>query len=485
MGCGLQAPQKKAAAQQNQQQPPSNLRDSTKLLGKMGFEVQAPLDAPVTGALTATFTAPVTDNASAAETAGTAQVTVGGVERSLSSQAILHAYDATDLTYVVLYDANAPDFYVVIAAHAADLTDGAVLPLNNEGATAIVVDETGGSGQLSQGGTLTVVHADLQAGGTLEASLSTDLVDVTLDAWPENLLPLTEDGTPAERAVVTGQGSFTAIYTTGRPDAPGGTSTVTVDIVGLPSVATSVASAFPMDDNQPITAILLQDPAGAQRGLVIAVPTASLTAGAQITLGSLEAGAWIFEEDGTQVAVAAGVLNVTAASLTEGGEISGSVTLSGNGYVFRCGEGSCGEPDDPVVNTCEFDAAAAQSFAPAGAAIEEAQDGLPPPYGRILWLLDADSTHGLAVLLQQDDVVEDGIEISLAPADIGGRPLPIGIWFAEGCDNPWEVTEGQLTVAPNDGTSLTGTAVFTVAGVSHTVEFSVGVETAPSGVPAE
>lgn len=487
LGCGVPARQHERAPEETRATPPTNIRDTTKILGNMGFTVQAVQDAPVTGALAASFDAPVTNDVTPAENTGTAQVSVDGNARSLRSQTILHAYADSDLTYVVLFDDAAPDFYVVIAAHAADLVDGAALPLDGERATAIVVDESSGTGRLAQGGSFSVTHAQAVEGGVIQGSVTTELVDVTLDAWPENLLPLTEDGQPTERAAVTGQGSFSAVFSTSREPQSGGASDVSVDIAGIASITTSAASAFPIDDTQPLTAIMLQDPSQPSRGLVIAVPTASLVDGAHITLGSLSAGAWIFLEDGTQVGAATGTLDIQSASLVEGGTVNGSITLSGNGYVMRCPDGNCGEPvDEEPVPECTADGSALLTFVPAGAAFETAEGGLPPPFDRILWLMDEAQTSGIAVLLRDDENLADGADLALGTVDVGGRPMSNAVWFEEACQAGLEITSGALALDPvtTETQRLTGSLTVAVGAETRTIAVDAAlstIEPGPSG----
>ncbi len=437
------------------------------LLSTLGFALTDDGDASTpAGDLQASFDAPVVGVDDELAAYGSAHVAFDDSARDVASAGVINAIDGSDLTYAVLFDPDVPWRYVVVAAHAADLVEGAELPLDNDSAAALVVDEETGSGYLTDGGTLRVTSASLSSGGRLVAELTGGLVEVTLDEWPQGLFPFTDDGSELSTAPASGSGTFDAAWSE-RGEAAGAAS-FTIEVDGFGAFAADQASAMPMDDVS--TAIVLASSADPSTIVVALADTADLVAGAELSFDGFSTGAWLLAEDGTQVALTEGTLAITAASLADGGAVTGSLTVSGEGYVLPPdeypaeGEGE-GEEDCTGIDTLASDFAPVTAYVDGGFGPGELPDG----YDRVLTLTDGgDGMFGL--LLAESVDLAFAAPYAFASVDYEGRAWPAAALGLATCSQMVEVERGTLTAASAGG-RLTGALEYVAGGATRTVTF--------------
>lgn len=438
------------------------------LMHTLGFALtdDGDLSTPA-GDLTASFDAPVVGIDDPLEQYGTAHVAFDDSARDVASATVIDAIEGSDLAYAVLFDPDVPWRYVVVAAHAAALVDGAELALDNDSAAALVVDEETGSGYLTDGGTLHVTSASLASGGRLVAELSGGLVEVSLDAWPQNLFPFTEDGSELEMAAAAGSGTFTALWSE-RGEAMGGAS-FSIDVAGFGAFSADQASAMPLDDVS--TAIVLASSVDPSTIVVALADTADLVAGASLAFDGFSTGAWLLAEDGSQVAFTEGSLTIDAAALIEGGTVAGSLTVSGEGYVLPPdqypseGEGEGEGEDCTGIDTLASDFLPTTAYVDGGFGPGELPDG----YDRVLTLTDgSNAMFGLLLPASVDLAV--AAPYAFAMVDYQGRAWPAAALGLATCSQMIDVDSGTLTAATVDG-RLSGTLEYSVAGAPRSVPF--------------
>lgn len=445
-------------------------RGGASVLSSMGFGLVDDGDAATSsGALTATFSAPVVGADGTLADLGTAHVNFTdsageNVVRDIASATIVDAYPEGDIVYAVLFEQDAPWRYVVIAAHGAALQDGAVLALDGENAAALVVDEETGSGYLSSSGSLAIASASLIAGGVLTASIDVDLVEVGLDAWPESLFPFSNDGQPSEQAPASGAGSFDAPL-----DGSAGTANVTVAVDGFAPFVGTVATLQPAD--QATSIIVVTDGLG-RRAFAIFIENAALVAGTTVSLGGYTAGAALFEEDGTQLAFVDGTLTLDAVD----GHIAGSVNVVGDAWVIPAENGG-GFEGEGESEDCTGIEALASTFAPAQVYVEEGipADEMPAGYDKALTFTDGGNGM-LGVLVESSVDLHVGGATAFTVVDYGGRPFPSAVLGLATCSQFLEIDSGSLDADIDDATGrMTGSLSYEVNGVSRTIALDVAV----------
>ncbi|HEY4222917.1 MAG TPA: hypothetical protein VGO62_16280, partial [Myxococcota bacterium] len=391
---------------------------------------------------------------------------------------------------------NEPWRYVLVAAHAPDLVAGADVALDGNNAAALVVDENTGSGYLSQGGSLHVDSADLSVGGSLAGSLSTALVEVGLDTWPESLFPFTDSGDATTQANGTGAGTFNAIYSADGSSAPG-TASITVSVDGFPDFTGTTATVQPVDDTD--SAILISDDSDRQL-FAIFLDNSAFTAGT-ISLAGYAAGAELLEEDGTTIAFTAGSLTLTDATLSEGGAVNGSFSVDGSAYVIPADQGgggtiSCGSdadcgPGGVCINAecgyagegegepedCTGIDTLASTFTPAQVYIQTAtpEDEMPAGYDRVLTFTDA-SDGMLGLIVSSDVDFHAGTPYSFGTVDFQGSSFPAAILGLATCSEPDSIDSGTLTATIDDaGTTMSGTLSYSIGGSERDLSFTASV----------
>lgn len=436
------------------------------LMRTLGFALtdDGDLSTPA-GDLLASFDAPVVGVYDSLEQYGTAHVAFDDSARDVASATVINAIDGSDLAYAVLFDPDVPWRYVVVAAHAGDLIAGAELLLDNDSAAALVVDEETGSGYLTDGGTLHVTSADLHSGGRLVAELSGGLVEVSLDSWPQDLFPFTEDGSELATASASGSGSFEAVWSE-RGEAAGSAS-FSIDVAGFGAFAADQASALPLDEVS--TAIVLASSADPSTVVVALADTADLIAGASLSFDGFSTGAWLLADDGSQVAFTEGTLAITAASLLEGGMVSGTLSISGEGYVLPAedypSEGEGEGEDCSGIDTLADDFAPVTAYLDGGFGPGELPDG----YDRMLTLTDGgNGMFGLLLSASVDFAAPAPYAFSVV--DYQGRAWPAAALGLATCSQMIEVEGGTLTASVSNG-RLAGTLDYGVAGVTRSVTF--------------
>jgi len=459
------------AREQTSAQP--DTRAAQSLINRAGFALDEtpPADAPSAGTLTASFRAPVVvDDGSAP---GTGSVTLDGTVAPVESLAVVEQVEEEGILYIILQNPQAPDRAVVVAARSIRVDAGTTLQLNNDDATALVVDGTTGEARLAVSGTFTVTQANLAVGGVVEASISANLVAVSLASWPQHLLPLTQDGEALERAAVAAAGSFVAPV--GEDGAVTmGTANIPVTVDGIFSFTLVHAQFMPAARDLAENPLLILADADQSHLVLVEIPADALVAGADVALGTLTANAWIMDQQ-TQVVVAAGSLHVDG--YVDGVELSGSVTLSADGYVFRCESGDCGGEEEPPPPSCGADTVQSlvEGFvADAAGILQDANAGFPPGYNAMIYLWDSARDGGMAVLVPDTVNLAAGGQWSLAPTEVEGRPLEIGMIYAGSCDGVVPVESGTITVQPTSGGRLVAQLEYTASGVTR----SLGVDAA-------
>jgi hypothetical protein len=448
------------------------------VLSTLGFALENDGDpATPAGDLTATFDAPVVDlvtnSAATLDAYGTAHVAFDDGARDLASAAVLGAVSDTDVAYAVLFDADAPWRYVVVAAHAADLSSGAALALDNDQAAAIVVDELDGSAYVTTDGTLTITSASLEQGGRLVASVSGGLAEVTLESWPQNLFPFSDDDMEGETVTATGDGSFSAVWSE-RGDG-GGSANFVLNVDGLTPFAADGAYAMPLESGS--TAIVLTTASDPNRILVVAANNSALLADATIAFDGFASGAWLLEADGSQVAFTTGSLIITSATVEEGGTIEGSLHIDGVGYAMGAdefpGEGE-GEGEGEWQQDCTGLDTLASDFVPAFAYIDGnyADDDLPPGFDRVLYFMNDAEDAAFGLLLAVDVDLSASQPYLFSTLDLEGTPYPTAMMALVTCDDSIVVDSGSLSVS-SIGEQLTGVLDATVSGAAHNWTFDV------------
>ncbi|MCC7072720.1 MAG: hypothetical protein IT383_15430 [Deltaproteobacteria bacterium] len=437
------------------------------LLTTLGFALTDDGDVGTpAGDLSASFDAPVVGVDDALEAYGSAHVAFDDSARDVASATVVDAIEGSDLAYAVLFDPDLPWRYVVVAAHAADLVDGAELALDNESAAALVVDEETGSGYLTDGGTLHVTSASLASGGRLVAELSGGLVEVTLEEWPQNLFPFTEDGSELDQAAAAGSGSFDAAWSE-RGEAAGAAA-FTLEVEGFGTFTADQASSMPLDELS--TAIVLASSADPSTIVVALADTADLLPGAALSFDGFSTGAWLLLEDGTQVAFTEGTLAISAASLVEGGSVAGSLSVSGEGYVLPAddypseGEGE-GEEDCSGIDTLASDFAPTTAYVDGGFGPGE----LPAGYDRVLTLTDGGNGMFGLLLAESVDLAVSS-PYAFTTVDYEGRAWPAAMLGLATCSEAIDVEGGTLTASIAGG-RLAGTLEFTSSGASRAMAF--------------
>lgn len=438
------------------------------LLHTLGFALTDDGDASTpAGDLNATFDAPVVGVDDDLSAYGTAHVAFDDAARDLASAVVTDAVAGTDITYALLFDPDVPWRYVVVAAHQAALVDGAVLPFDNEAAAALVVDEETGSGYLADSGALTVTSASIASGGRLIAELSGSLHEVSLEEWPQNLFPFTEDGSELATVTAAGSGSFDALWSE-RGEASGSAS-FTLEMAGLGSFTADQAFAMPLDDVS--TAIVLASAADSENVVVALADTAALAAGATLSFDGFSTGAWFLAADGSQVAFTEGTLTITSAELVDGGHVVGTLTIAGDGYVLPADEWS-GEGEGEGEDCTGIDTLAS-GFAPASVYLEGGfgPGELPDGYDRMLTF--ADDGAGLLGLLVATDVdFASATPYSFASVDYQGRPWPAAVLGIATCSQMIEIESGTLTASLAAG-RMTGELQYVVDGQARTLAIDV------------
>jgi hypothetical protein len=437
----------------------------------MGFQLGERATPPVpAGQAQASFDAPVVDGDAPDAGYGTARLAVDGVTAEQEAVTVTGAFPGTDLVYVLLFDDDAPGTLVLVATRTPLVTPGAVLPLDNQQAAALVVDELTGACRVVVDGSVTLAGADLAPGGHVVGIMEGSLAQVTLEAWPEGLFPFTTSGDPAPRATVTGGGTFTAPVLTGEEGEQPmlGAADVPVEVEGYTAFRATAAYAYNLQPEQDLTVVVLL-PEVQEVALVLALSTNALVQGATTALGGNDANAWVVFADGTQVAVTAGSVSLTGARES----VAGSVVLSGQGIVLTCEEPGCGA-EEPVPAECERAEEALGSFQPSEATLAYAgpSDGLPPGYGRAVMLYDVATGWALVSLLADGVALTHGTTLDLA-AQVAGQPA--AFVFHGTCSVGFTLDRGTLTLDPlqDDDARLSGTLLFHAAGTSRQTGFDV------------
>lgn len=453
--------------------PEGSIDAQGRLLHTLGFALTDDGDASTpAGSVNASFDAPVVDMDDALADYGSAHVAFDDGERELASATVIGAIEGSDVTYALLFDADVPWRYVVVAAHAAALVDGAVLTLDNESAAALVVDEETGSGYLADSGTLTVVSAALVSGGHLSASVSGTLHEVSLEEWPQNLFPFTEDGSELETVSATGSGAFEALWSERGEQA--GTAAFTLDIAGIGAFSADQAYAMPLDELS--TAVVLASSADPENIVVALADTASLMAGATLAFDGFSTGAWYLAADGSQVAFTEGTLSITAASLVEGGLVSGTLSIDGDGYVLPADEWT-GEGEGEGEEDCTGIESLAASFSPSSVYLESGfgPGELPEGYDRMLTF--ADEGMGMLGLLVAADVdFSVATPYTFGLVDYEGRQWPAAVLGLATCSQMLEVESGTLEAHIVDG-QMSGQLSYVAEGQSRTLALDLAVVT--------
>ena len=444
------------------------------LLHTLGFALTDDGDVSTpAGDLTAVFDAPVVGIDDPLEQYGTAHVAFDDAERDVASAAVTGAVDGSDIVYALLFDPDLPWRYVVVAAHGSALVAGAVLPLDNDSAAALVVDEETGSGYLTDGGTFSVTSVSLASGGTLVGQVSGGLVEVSLDAWPQNLFPFTEDGSELQTVAAVGTGSFDAVWSE-RGEATG-TVSFSIDVASYGTFVADQASAMPLDDTS--TAIVLASSADPDHFVVALADTADLVAGATLSFDGFSTGAWLLAADGSQVAFTEGSLAITAASLVDGGTVSGTLTVSGEGYVLPADEWSGEGEGEGEGEDCTGIETLASAFVPATAYVDSgfSPGEMPAGYDRVVTFTDGgQGMMGLLVAADVDFAV--AAPYTFGTVDYDGRPWPAAALGLATCSQMIEVESGTLNASIATG-RMAGTLDYSVAGVSRSVSFDVALVT--------
>lgn len=456
-------------------------------------EVQQP-----SGTLQVAFSAPVGPLSAPPGVAGAAQVTREGVTTEWRALALVEDTSTPPLVYAVFEDPAAPAQQLVVAARLADVVAGSSLVLDGTQAALVLINDETGEASMGLSGALTVQDASLVAGGTLSAALDVTLTPVTLEQWPEALFPLTYDGTPTERAAATAAGAFDLVYETSGREAPPGTASITSTVEGFAPFSADQSFGGSTGDGYAQLYFLSSD--GSQRAVVVVLEESLLAAG-EVALGTYDAMAWQLEEDGTQIAFTAGTLTLTGASPVAGAPVAGSLVLSGEAMVFRCGEGDCqpASEEPPPVTTdpqsCEGLSTLPDTFVPSEAGLQEyGPDESVPGFSRALLLVDANQAAVFAALIPDDAVLQAGATVTLGTVEFQGSLFANAVYALESCyDSVVDVESGALTLTWTDdvtGATLAGEGVVTAGGVSRPFSFnlpvaswSAGLEVAPREVP--
>lgn len=451
--------------------PEGSIDAHGRLLHTLGFALTDDGDASTpAGTLSASFDAPVVDLDDELSEYGSAHVAFDDGERELASATVIGAVDGSDVTYALLFDADVPWRYVVVAAHSADLVDGAVLDLDNESAAALVVDEETGSGYLADSGTLTVASAALTSGGRFAASLSGTLHEVSLQEWPQDLFPFTEDGSELETVNASGSGSFDALWSERGEQA--GTASFSVDIDGVGTFSADQAYAMPLDELS--TAVVLASSADPENIVVALADTASLVTGATLAFDGFSTGAWYLAADGSQVAFTEGTLSISAASLVEGGLVSGTLSIDGEGYVLPADEWS-GEGEGEGEEDCTGLESLAAGFAPTSVYLESGfgPGEMPEGYDRVLTFAD-DGVGMLGLLVAVEVDFSAAAPYAFGSVDYEGRAWPAAVLGLATCSQMVEVESGVLEAQVADG-RMSGQLSYVAEGQSRSLTLDVAM----------
>jgi hypothetical protein len=450
------------------------------LLSTMGFALTDDGD-PGTpaGTLEATFQAPVIGVDEDLDTLGTAHVAFDDVARDIASAGIVDAYPGTDIVYVVLFQTDAPWRYVIVAAHAADLTEGNTIAFDGTTAAAITVDEVTASGYLATNGSLTITSAAVASGGSISGSLVAELSEVALETWPEGLFPLSTDGDGESGEILhaTASGSFEATFTLQMIEempAASGVADVTVAVDDHDTFHGVRSVAAPIDVG--MTAIVIEDES-AMNVLVLLVEDGFLVADGTAAFDGYSTGAWLLSSDGSQLALTTGSLHFDSADLVEGGSISGSISSDGEAWFLPPG-GFSGDDgwDEPPPPSCGDLEESALSFVPTWVEIDELgeMEGFEG-FDRALAFVDEGGSSGIGILLPPAIALEPGISYSydLTPdMSIG----PVAFFGTATCEES-AVIEGGMLTSTLDETSgrLSGSISYVVNTETREITFDLPV----------
>lgn len=437
--------------------------DDGGLLDTLGFAAAAASDDDPVGAVSATFTAPITTFDTFEGALGASSLTVDDETRAVAALAIADAYSDDDLFYVVLFDEFATWQYVVIATRASALAPGD-LALDGELAVAVVIDENTGEGTIALDGALHIDAVDLSA-GHIEGSLASALFPVSLASWPQDLLPLTDDGEPLDEVALTASGAFSAVVSTGEEFTSTGVASVSVSVDGAPAVFLSEAMAVSRSGEL----VVLVDDFASGTTLGVWLLSGAPTVGTH-AIGGSDVRVVVYGADGSAVEALSGTLTLDAVSLDDGAPVSGSVAIDGLALVYP--EDDFTDPDQP--STCEGLDAAVDGLAPTIGALYTVgpDEGFPPGFDRVLILWDETLGAGVQVLLADDADLALGVD--LAPVVVEGRLMPLAVIVRDGCEEPAFVDGGALSATLSE-TSLSGSLSYTVGATARTIALDVAL----------
>lgn len=436
--------------------------DEGSMLDTLGFAASAADDAVATGSVAASFSAPIATLETYNGLIGSASLTVDDDTRAAASLAIRDAYPDEDLFYIVLFLEQELWQYVVIATREANLIEG-TLALDGESAVAVVIDENTGEGTLAIDGTLELSLVDLDV-GHVEGTLSSALFPVTLASWPQDLLPLSDDGEPLDEVTLAATGTFSTTLSSFESESPAiGAAAVNVAIDGASSASLESAYALSRDGGL----VIVVESADMGEALAVWMDAIDPVPGTYM-IGGADVRALLYRSDGSAIEALSGTLVLDAVGLAPGAPVSGSIAIDGAAIVYPVDDQEPQMPED-----CSALDVAVTDFAPTVGLVYQAtaNDGFPPGYDSAVILWDDTLGAGMQVLVATGASLTAGV--SLDPVVIDGRVMPVAIIYVGTCESVVEIESGTFVVDTQDATTLAGDLDYTVAGTARTLPFEV------------